>query len=152
MRHEVKNLLLWWHLTAFLTTAIDPSHSLGMTINISLIMTSCRLPSFWTEARMLCGKDGKRNNGTEWRIYYSVDVLPAFLITQRILRQCPRWHFTTFRTTAAYPLYGSECLLTVPVILNGGKNALWEKQETEQWHGVMNLLHPWLSIRFFEVA
>ena len=26
--HKVKNLLLWWHFTAFLTTAIDPSLSL----------------------------------------------------------------------------------------------------------------------------
>ena len=26
------------------------------------------------------------------------------------------------------------------VILNGGKNALWEKRETERWNGVKNLL------------
>ena len=25
--------------------------------------------SFWTEVRMLCEKDEKRNSGTEWRIY-----------------------------------------------------------------------------------
>ena len=25
----------------------------------------------------------------------------------------------------------------------GGKNSLWEKQETEQWHGVKNLLLGW---------
>ena len=25
------------------------------------------------------------------------------------------------------------------VIQNGGKNALWEGRETEQWHGVKNL-------------
>ena len=30
------------------------------------------------------------------------------------------------------------------VILNGGKNALWERQETEQWHRVKNLL-PWMT-------
>ena len=30
------------------TTAADPSHSFRMTINISLIMTSCRPPSFST--------------------------------------------------------------------------------------------------------
>ena len=33
-----------WHLTAFLTTGIDPSHSFRMTINISLIMTPYRSP------------------------------------------------------------------------------------------------------------
>ena len=40
-----------WHLTAFLTTGIDPSHSFRMTLYHS--------QSFWTETRMLCGKDGK---------------------------------------------------------------------------------------------
>ena len=29
--HGVKNLLLGWHLTVFLTTVIDPSHSFRMT-------------------------------------------------------------------------------------------------------------------------
>ena len=38
--HGVKNLLLWWQLTACLTTGIDPSHPFRMTINISLIMTA----------------------------------------------------------------------------------------------------------------
>jgi len=37
--HGVKNLWLWWHLTIFLTTATDPSHSLRMTFNVSLTMT-----------------------------------------------------------------------------------------------------------------
>ena len=41
--HRVKNLLHWWHLTAFLTTATDPSHSLRMTPDAFLIMTPYRL-------------------------------------------------------------------------------------------------------------
>ena len=44
-------------------------------------MTSHRPQSFWTEARMSYGKDGKWNDDTEWRIYYFNDVLPAFLTT-----------------------------------------------------------------------
>ena len=32
---------------------------------------------------------------------------------------------------------------TPVVILNEDKNALWEKRETEQWHGVKNLLRWW---------
>ena len=32
--HGVKNLWLSWQLTAFLTTVIDPSHSLRMTFNV----------------------------------------------------------------------------------------------------------------------
>ena len=35
----MKNLLPGWRLTAFLTTAADPSHSLRMTINVPLTMT-----------------------------------------------------------------------------------------------------------------
>ena len=33
--------------------------------------------------------------------------------------------------------------LSSPVILNGGKNALWENQETERWNEVKNLLLEW---------
>ena len=39
MWHGVKDLLPWWRLTVFLTTVIDPSLSLWMTFNVSLIMT-----------------------------------------------------------------------------------------------------------------
>jgi len=62
----VKNLLLEWHLTAFLTTATDPL--------ITPWMTPCRLLSFWTEARIPCGKDGRRGGDTQWWIYSSDDV------------------------------------------------------------------------------
>ena len=34
------------------------------------------------------------------------------------------------------------------VILNGGKNALWEKRETERWNGVKNLLCWWRLTAF----
>ena len=91
--HRVKNLLPGWRLTAFLTTAADPSHPLRMTFNISLIMTlNASLimtpflqSSFWTGASMPCGKDEKRDGDTEWRIYYPDDVLPASSLRQQIL-------------------------------------------------------------------
>ena len=38
--HRVKNLLPGWHLTVFFTTAADSSHSLRITINVSLIMAA----------------------------------------------------------------------------------------------------------------
>jgi len=44
------------------------------------------------------------------------------------------------------------------VIMNGGKNSVWEKQETEQWHGVKNITlmtpyrFPHHSSRFFAGA
>ena len=89
--HRVKNLLPGWRLTGFLTTAADPSHSFRMTFygllhhdsepSSSLRVIPDRPPSFWTEARMPCGKNGKRNDETEWRIYYADDALPLFLIT-----------------------------------------------------------------------
>jgi hypothetical protein len=52
-------------LTAFLTTAADPSHPLRMTINIPLIMTPFLPIVILNGARMLFGKDGKRNGETE---------------------------------------------------------------------------------------
>ena len=39
MWHKVKNLSLWWRLTDSLTIVANPSHSLRMTISVSLIMT-----------------------------------------------------------------------------------------------------------------
>ena len=38
--HGVKNLWLWWRLTVFLTTVIDSSHLLRMTINAPLTTTA----------------------------------------------------------------------------------------------------------------
>ena len=44
--HRVKNLWLWWRLTAFLTTVIDPSHPFRMTFNVSLTTTANPLLMF----------------------------------------------------------------------------------------------------------
>ena len=130
----MKNLLHWWRLTDFLTTIADPSHSFRMTINVSLIMTPFPKSSFWTGVRMLCGKDARRNDETEWRIYYSDDILPAFL------------------TTIADPSHSFRMTLNVSlimtsfppiVILNGRKNTVWKSWKTEQWHRVKNLLPEW---------
>ena len=155
--YRVKNLLRWWRLTVFLTTGIDSSLALWMTLNVPVIMTlfpssvilngvekalrekreteqwhgvknllpwmtsygfphhgyrsfavalndalpmsslevqilhvrlwwRLTFPSLWrvfpkssfrTVVRMLCGKDGKRDSGTEWRIYCADDALPS---------------------------------------------------------------------------
>ena len=82
--HRVKNLWLWWHLTTFLTTVTDPSLSLQDDVlwsSTSLRGDAYRQSSFWTVARMPCGKDGKQQHDTEWRIYYFEWHLTTFLIT-----------------------------------------------------------------------
>ena len=89
--HKAKNLLHWWHFTAFLLTVIDPSHSLRMT--------SYRLPHHGNRSFTFVQDD-------DWRFPH-YDALPS------------------------------------PVILNGRKNAVWERRETEQWHRVKNLLRWW---------
>jgi hypothetical protein len=48
-------------------------------------MTPCRILSFRAEVRMLYEKAGKRNSGTERRIYYSDDTLPFPSPRQQIL-------------------------------------------------------------------
>ena len=73
--HKAKNLLHWWHFTAFLLTVIDPSRSFRMMLNVPLIIAPCRPLSFWMDARMPYEKAGKRNSSTEWRIYYPDDIL-----------------------------------------------------------------------------
>ena len=75
-----------WHLTTFLITVTDPSHSLRMTSygflhhssksSTSLRGDAYRQSSFWTEAKMPCGKNGKQQHDNEWRIYDSNDILP----------------------------------------------------------------------------
>ena len=120
------------------------------TLNVSHHSDSFLQSSFWMDARMLCEKDRKRDSDTEWRIYYL------------------EWHLTVFLTTVTDPslslqddalpwvlLYRqarkwleSRLCRLFNVILNGRKNALWEKQKTGQWHRVKNLL-PWMtSYRF----
>jgi len=74
--HKAKNLLHWWHFTAFLLTVIDPSHSLRMT--------SYRLPHHGNRSFTFVQDD-------DWRFPH-YDALPS------------------------------------PVILNGDKNAIWERQ------------------------
>ena len=76
------------------------------------------------------------------------------------------WDFTVFPTTVTdsslalrmtpfvlrhYDAFRSPLLVTCfpqIVILNGGKNALWERRETERWIGVKNLLPWWRLIGF----
>ena len=119
----------------FLNTVANPL--------LALWMTPYRLRSFWTEARMLCRKDGKRNNESEWRIYVSDDILPLFLIT--VIDPSHSFRMTSF-VLHHYDASRSPLLVTsFPpiVILNRGKHAVWEKQETGWWHWVKNLLCWW---------
>ena len=76
------------------------------------------------------------------------------------------WDFTVFPTTVTdsslalrmtpfvlrhYDAFRSPLLVTCfpqIVILNGGKNALWEKRETERWNGVKNLCLWWRLTAF----
>ena len=70
----------------FLNTVANPL--------LALWMTPYRLRSFWTEARMLCRKDGKRNDEPEWRIYDSDDILPSSSLRQQILHIRLGWWLT----------------------------------------------------------
>lgn len=67
-------------------------------------MTPCRPPSFWAETKMLCGKLGKWDSGTEWRIYYADDILPISSPQQQILHIRTGWR------------------LSLAIILSGVKN------------------------------
>ena len=119
-------------------------------------MMPYRIPSFRTGIRMLCGKDGKRNSDTEWRIYYAGDSLSFSSPRQQILHIRSEWHLMfSVIMMLSVPL-SLWCLaslrhydaLPYPVIQNGDKDALWERRKTEQWHGVKNLL-PWWRLTGF---
>ena len=64
----------------------------------------------------------KRNSGTEWRIYYTDDILPIFLTTGTDPSR-------SFRMTLNVSLIMT---LFHPIVIQSfGKNALWEERETE---------------------
>ena len=54
-------------------------------LTVSLTMTPYHPRLFWTGARIPCGKDGKRNSDTEWRIYYPDESLPISSLCQWII-------------------------------------------------------------------
>ena len=64
-------------------------------------------------ASMPCGKDGKRNDESEWRIYYPDDVLPASSPRVQILHIRSGWRFMVFFITAASLRHRSGWYLTV---------------------------------------
>ena len=76
-------------------------------------MMPYRIPSFWTVARKPCGKDGKQNDDTEWRIYYPNDVLPLSSPRVQILHIRSGWRFMVFFITAASLRHRSGWYLTV---------------------------------------
>ena len=67
-------------------------------------MMPYRIPSFRAEVRMLYEKAGKRNSGTERRIYYSDDTLRFPLITAADPSHSFRMTFNVSLTTTANPL------------------------------------------------
>ena len=87
-----------------------------------------------------------------WRLTFPhYDVLPLFLIT--VIDPSLPLRMTSY----CFPHYGDrfrffinalDDVLPTIVILNGGKNALWEKRETEQWIGVKNLCLWWRLTAF----
>ena len=111
---------LGWQLTIFLATSVQILHvRSGRRLTFPSLWRLFLQLSFWTGARMLFEKDGKRNSNTEWRIYYSDDVLPSS--SPRVYKsftfvQDDDWRF---------PHYDA---LPSPVILNGDKNSIWERQ------------------------
>ena len=137
-----------WHLTVFLTTGTDPSLSLRMTsyrfphhgskffagahtrtLNVSRHSDSFLQSSFWMDARMLCEKDRKRDSDTEWRIYYLEWHLAVFLTTvtdpSLSLQDDALPWVLLYRQTQKW-LESRLCRL-FNIILNGRKNALWER-------------------------
>jgi len=69
----------WWLLSSYRLSS--PRQQIlhirsGWRLTFPSLWRSFIQLSFWTGVRMLCEKDRKRNNGTEWRIYYSNNVLP----------------------------------------------------------------------------
>ena len=90
----VINLWLWWDFMVFPTTVTDPSHSLRMTFNVSLIMKPYRISSFRAEVRMLYEKTGRRLCDTEQRIYYSDDTLRFSPPRWQILHIRSGWRLT----------------------------------------------------------
>ena len=106
---------------------------------------------FRVEVKMLCEKNGKRDSDTERRIYYTDDVLPSSLITgNRSFTFVQDDALPIFLTTGIDPYHSlwmtpyvlrhhdvfcSPSLVTCYpkiVIQNGGKNAVWKRQETGQ--------------------
>ena len=62
---------------------------------------------------MPCGKDGKRDSDTEWRIYYPDSVLPSSSLRQQILHIRSGWRFMVFFITTASLRHRSGWYLTV---------------------------------------
>ena len=80
----------------------DPSHSLRMTFNVSLIMKPYRISSFRAEVRMLYEKTGRRLCDTERRIYY------------------PGWRLNAFLTTSTDPSHSLRMTFYRPLSLRTG--------------------------------
>ena len=103
--HRVKNLWLWmtsYHFPHHGSKFFAAAHT--RTLNVSRHSDSFLQSSFWMDARMLCGKNGKQQHDTEWRIYYFEWHLTAFLTTVTDPSRSLRMTLNVFLTTIANPL------------------------------------------------
>ena len=94
----------WWHLTVFLTTAADPSHSLRMT--------PCRPVSFWTGQEYFVRK---QESGHVTRSEKSITLMTSYGLPYHGNR-----HFT----------FASDDALPYTVVLHGAR-ILCEKTGNE---------------------
>ena len=94
------------------------------------------------------------NRHSEWRQEYFVRKQESGNMTwsEESMTLMTSYHFPhhgnrSFAIASGWRLMvfdiASGWRLSSVVILNGGKNALWERRETGQWHGVKNLLLGW---------
>ena len=92
---------------------------------------------------MLFEKDGKRDSGTEWRIYYFCWRITVFLtaaidpslmlrMTLFVLR-----HYDAFRSPLLVTSFPKI------VIQSFGKNTVWESREAAIWYKAKNLSLWW---------
>ena len=94
--HGVKNLLHWMASYRFSSPWWQILHvRLWWRLTFPSLWRAFPKSSFRTVVRMLCGKDGKRDGDTEWRIYYL------------------GWHLTAFPTTVTDPSHSFRMTINV---------------------------------------
>ena len=123
-------------------------------------MTPYRPQSFWTVARMLCGKDGKQQYDTKRRIYYSGDILPFSSLRRQILLWHAEWRsaspviMTTSFATPAMRARPLEWFVPVPAyFLNKQtKNDLHKQAISLKGQIIKSNLGRWEPIRYYFVT
>ena len=139
----MKNLLRWWQLIVFLTTAADPSHSLRMMFNVLCHYDALPYPVIQNG-----GKNAlwERQKTEQWHRVKNLLLWWQLIVFLTTVTDSSLALRMTFNVLCHYDA------LPYPVIQNGGKNTLWERRKTEQWHGVKNLLPWWESTNFLTMS